>query len=206
LPDLEIESEEDDIWPDENEIVELANVIQSQEWWKPYGPNPQIALVTALVAVLDGTPTNYEEAMKGPENDQWKQAMQDEINNIKRLGSYILKPLPHGEGAIGCRWVFKKGTVAKYKATLVAKGYLQKFGKHFVETFAPVAKFKTLRLLIEIAASLGLSIYHDDVTTAFLNGELKETIYMDQPKGFEEGDNNQKWLLLKALYGLKKSP
>ena len=149
--------------------------------------------------------------MTGPEKKYWKEATDAEIENIRRLKTYVIKKLPHGEGAIGCRWVFKKklkkdGTVEKYKARLVAKGYLQKFGKHYLETFAPVAKFKTLRILMALAASHGLKIYHDDVTTAFLNGSLNETIYMDQPKGYEEGDSNHKWLLLKALYGLKQAP
>lgn len=101
--------------------------------------------------------------MTSDDKDKWIKAMEQEIASIKNNNTYVIKKLPFGEGAIGCRWVFRKklnkdGTVEKYKARLVAKGFLQKFGRHYVETFAPVAKFKTLRLLIAIAASKGLPI------------------------------------------------
>ena len=91
---------------------------------------------------------------------------------------------------VGCKWVFTikrnaDGSVDRFKARLVAKGYVQVQGIYFDEVFAPVARIKTIRLLISLAASNGWEIHHMDVKTAFLHGELKETVFVTQPKGFE---------------------
>jgi hypothetical protein len=77
-------------------------------WWKVDGTNTLLALTAAIISILDGTPTTYEEATTGPESDYWKDAMDEEMVNIKKQGTYVPKQLPNGEGAIGCRWVFKK--------------------------------------------------------------------------------------------------
>ena len=98
------------------------------------------------------------------------------------------------------------GTILKYKARLVAKGFLQKKGLQYNETFAPVAKFKSIRILLAIASNSNWEVYHDDATSAFLNGILKEKVFMDQPEGYVEISNDYKWELLKALYGLKQAP
>jgi hypothetical protein len=134
-----------------------------------------------------------------------------EMKSIKENGTFLIKTLPEGEKAIGCRWVFKRkmksdGTIDKYKARLVAKGYSQQYGKDYIETFAPVAKFKSIRTIFALAAIKGWKVYHDDATSAFLNGTLKESVYMDQPKGFSSTNAKEKWLLIKALYGLKQAP
>src|SRR6188768_1720778 len=101
----------------------------------------------------------------------------------------------------------KNGNIKKYKARLVAKGFTQKYGIDFVETFAPVAKFKSIRVLAALAAMLKLNAFQDDIPTAFLKGNLKETIWMEQPKGYEVGNPEEnKCLLQKTLYGLKQSP
>ena len=110
------------------------------------------------------------------------------------------------------RWIYTKkldkdGKIKKYKARLVAKGFTQKYGIDFVETFAPVAKFKSIRVLAALAAMLKLNAFQDDIPTAFLKGNLKETIWMEQPKGYEVGNPEEnKCLLQKTLYGLKQSP
>ena len=101
----------------------------------------------------------------------------------------------------------KDGKIKKYKARLVAKGFTQKYGIDFVETFAPVAKFKSIRVLAALAAMLKLNAFQDDVPTEFLKGNLKETIWMEEPKGYEIGNPAEnKCLLQKTLYGLKQSP
>jgi hypothetical protein len=108
--------------------------------------------------------------------------------------------------------VFKKklrpdGTIDKYKAQLVAKGYTQKEGEDFFDTYSPVARMTTIRVLLSLTASYGLLVHQIDVKTAFLNGELDEEIYIDQPDGFVvKGEEQKVCKLLKSLYGLKQAP
>jgi hypothetical protein len=99
------------------------------------------------------------------------------------------------------------GTIDKYKDRLVAKGYTQKDGEDFFDTYSPVARITTIRVLLSLAASYGLIVHQMDVKTAFLNGELDEEIYMDQPDGFVvKGEEQKVCELLKSLYGLKQAP
>ena len=96
---------------------------------------------------------------------------------------------PYGCKPVGCKWVFKKkmrpdGTVEKYKARLVAKGYTQNEGEDYFDTYSLVARLTTIRVLISLAASYSLLIHQMDVKTTFLNGEIEEVIYIDQPDGF----------------------
>jgi len=101
----------------------------------------------------------------------------------------------------------KDGTLDKYKARLVAKGFHQRLGKDYLETFSPVAKLKSIRTIFALAAVNNWNLFHDDATSAFLNGIIKEALYMDQPEGFvNECSPEKKWRLLKALYGLKQAP
>jgi hypothetical protein len=108
--------------------------------------------------------------------------------------------------------VFKKklrpdGTINKYKANLVAKGYIQKEGEYFFETYSPITRLTTIRVLLSLAASHGLLIYQMDVKTTFLNGEVKEKIYMTQSDRFVvKGQEDKVCKLMKSLYGLKQAP
>jgi hypothetical protein len=108
--------------------------------------------------------------------------------------------------------VFKKklrpdGTIDKYKAKLVAKGYTQKEGEDFFDTYSPIARLTMIRVLLSLAASHGLLVHQIDVKTTFLNGELEEQIYMTQPAGFVvKGQENKVYKLVKSLYGLKQAP
>jgi hypothetical protein len=110
---------------------------------------------------------------------------------------------------VGCKWVFKKklrpdGTIEKYKARLVAKGYIQREGEDYFDTYSSVARLTTIRVLLSMAASYGLIVHQMDVKITFLNGELEEKIYMDQPDGFVvKGEERKVCKLLKSLYGLK---
>ncbi|MEY5045629.1 MAG: hypothetical protein RL713_854, partial [Bacteroidota bacterium] len=157
-------------------------------------------------------PVTYEEAIAGKDSKQWRDAMDKEMQSIEEAETYEIKtPTNLSKAPVKCRWVFSKkydkfGNVSRYKARLVAKGYTQKFGFDYFETFSPVLKFTSLRVLIAIAAHFKLDIYQDDVPTAFLKGVLKEEIWMEQPPGFEKGLSNELCYLKKTLYGLKQSP
>lgn len=110
------------------------------------------------------------------------------------------------------KWIFKKkiglnGEVLRYKARLVAKGFTQKYGVDYFETYSPVVRYETLRMLLAISAEYNMDVDHMDVKTAFLNGDLKETVFMEIPEGFEQDRRKNKvYCLRKAVYGLKQAP
>ena len=127
--------------------------------------------------------------MSSPEREKWKDAMEKEIRSIKVNEVWELVEVPKGKKTIGCKWVYKwkvdiDGSVERYKGRLVAKGYSQRYGLNYDETFSSVARFESLQTLLALAVQDGLHVHQMDVTTAFLNGKLKEEVYMDQPKGF----------------------
>ena len=161
---------------------------------------------------MDDTPTSISEAYAFPDTDNWKEAVQSELDSILSSGTWELTERPYGCKPVGCKWVFKKklrpdGTIEKYKARLVAKGYTQKEGEDFFDTYSPVARMTTIRVLLSLAVSYGLIIHQMDVKTAFLNGELEEEIYMEQSDGFVvKGQESKVCKLLKSLYGLKQAP
>ena len=140
----------------------------------------------------------------------WRCAMNDEFLALLRNKTWFLTFLPPGKNLIGCTWVFRlkknaDGSVARHKARLVAQGFSQEAGFDFNETFSPVVKPNTIRLMLSIAVSSNWSIKHLDVNNAFLNGDLEEEIYMRQPPGFEQGAPGMVCKLNKALYGLKQA-
>ena len=138
---------------------------------------------------MDDTPTTILEALASPDAAYWKEEIQSEMDSILANGTWELIERPYGWKHVWCKWVFKKklradGTIEKYKARLVAKGYTQKEGEDFFDTYSPVARLTTIWVLLSMAASHGLLVHQMDVKTAFLNGELDEEIYMEQPDGF----------------------
>ncbi|GKC32579.1 retrovirus-related pol polyprotein from transposon TNT 1-94, partial [Tanacetum coccineum] len=126
--------------------------------------------------------------------------------------TWELTDLPEGKNVISLKWIFKTkylvdGSVQKYKARLVVRGFTQQQGIDYEETFAPMARFETVRIILEIAAQNQWKIYQFDVKSAFLNGDLKEEVYVTQPPGFESKTKTVKVLRLnKALNGLKQAP
>ena len=162
-----------------------------------------------LLMSIDEEPWNFSEAKS---MTVWVKACEDEITSIEKNHTWILVDLPAGAKAIGLKWVFKikrnpDGSVNKYKARLVAKGYVQRHGIDYDEVFAPVARIETICLIISLAASHGWEVYHLDVKTIFLHGDLKEEVYVKQPEGFEvKGSEEKVYKLSKALYGLKQAP
>ncbi|GKA48891.1 retrovirus-related pol polyprotein from transposon TNT 1-94 [Tanacetum coccineum] len=154
-------------------------------------------------------PKNFKSAIT---EDCWFQAMQDEIHKFDQLQVWELVPQPDYVMIITLKWIYKVkldeyGDVLKNKARLVAKGYRQEEGIDFEESFAPVARIEAIRIFIANAASKNMTIYQMDVKTAFLNGELKEEVYVSQPEGFVDPDHpTHVYRLKKALYGLKQAP
>jgi hypothetical protein len=150
-------------------------------------------------------PTTYAEAEK---DKLWQAAMMEEMASIEMNQTWRLTQLPPGHRAIGLKWVYKlkkdsNGDVVKRKARLVAKGYVQRQGVDFEEVFAPVARMESVRVMIALAAHHGWPVHHMDVKTAFLNGELLEEVYVEQPPGFVvDGEESKVMRLQKALYGL----
>ncbi|BBN68596.1 transposable element gene [Prunus dulcis] len=134
-------------------------------------------------------PTTYKEAVMSVDAPFWKEAINDEFQSIIQNNTWMLTNLPAGNKAIGCKWVFRKklkpdGSIDKYKARLVAKGFTQKKGIDYFDTYSPVSRITTIRTLIALAYVHNLVIHQMDVKTAFLNGDLDEEIYMEQPEGF----------------------
>ncbi|GJU51835.1 retrovirus-related pol polyprotein from transposon TNT 1-94 [Tanacetum coccineum] len=154
-------------------------------------------------------PKNFKSAVT---EDCWFQAMQDEIHEFDRLDVWELVPPPDCAMIIALKWIYKVkldeyGDVLKNKARLVAKGYRQEEGLDFEESFAPVARLEAIRIFLANAASKNITVYQMDVKTAFLNGELKEEVYVSQPKGFIDPDRpHHVYRLKKALYRLKQAP
>ncbi|GJX60356.1 retrovirus-related pol polyprotein from transposon TNT 1-94 [Tanacetum coccineum] len=154
-------------------------------------------------------PKNFKSAVT---EDCWFQAMQDEIHEFDRLDVWELVPPPDCAMIIALKWIYKVkldeyGDVLKNKARLVAKGYRQEEGLDFEESFAPVARLEAIRIFLANVASKNMTVYQMDVKTAFLNGELKEEVYVSQPEGFVDPDRpHHVYRLKKALYGLKQAP
>uniref|UniRef100_A0AAV1UD78 Reverse transcriptase Ty1/copia-type domain-containing protein n=1 Tax=Peronospora matthiolae TaxID=2874970 RepID=A0AAV1UD78_9STRA len=137
--------------------------------------------------------------------------MKNEMNSLEEHSTWKLVDMPPGKKAVGCKWFFKikcdpSGKIIKFKARLVAKGFTQRPGIDYNETFAPVARKESINTVLAIAAAEDLEAENVDVDTAFLDGEVEEEIYMDQPDGFEdEGSPKKKCLLQKVLYGTKQA-
>ena len=134
--------------------------------------------------------------------------MDEEYSSIIANNTFTRESLPPGYKALPCKWVFTikrdgHGNILRYKARLVIKGFHQREGIDYTEVFAPVSKHATLRVLLSTVAEQHLALKQLDVKTAFLYGDLTETIYMKQPPGFEEGDKDKVCRLYKSLYGLK---
>ncbi|RVX00967.1 Retrovirus-related Pol polyprotein from transposon TNT 1-94 [Vitis vinifera] len=137
--------------------------------------------------------------------------MDDEMNSMYMNGVWDLVELPHGCKPVGCKWVFKtkrdsSGRIEKYKARLVVKGYSQREEIDFKETFSPVSTKDSFRVIMAIVAHFDLELHQMDVKTAFLNGDLDEDVYMEQPTGFiEVGKEHLVCKLNKSIYGLKQA-
>lgn len=163
----------------------------------------------ANFVLCNDDPIHFSEAAK---EEKWNEAMKLEIQSIERNNTWELTKLPIGAKTIGVKWIYKtklnaEGNVEKCKTRLVAKGYSQTAGVDYTEVFAPVARWDTIRSILAVAAQRGWCVYQLDVKSAFLYGELKEEVYIDQPEGYlKVGEEDKVYRLKKALYGLKQAP
>jgi len=164
-----------------------------------------IAFSTSVSMHTD--PTTYKQAMKHP---GWCKVMSDELIALEQNHTWTVTDLPHGKVAINYKYVYKTkfhadDSIERLKARLVAKGFSQQAGIDYTETFSPVAKLVTVRVLLSIAAIKGWSLLLFDVNNACLHGNLEEEIYMQKPPGYFVDGPNQVCKLLKSLYGLKQA-
>uniref|UniRef100_A0A2N9HE74 Integrase catalytic domain-containing protein n=1 Tax=Fagus sylvatica TaxID=28930 RepID=A0A2N9HE74_FAGSY len=163
----------------------------------------------ALIDYALTEPTSYTVASK---HSSWCTAMDEEFQALQKQGTWSLVPLPPSKNVVGCKWVYKlkthsDGSIARYKARLVAKGFHQQHGIDFTETFSPVIKPPTVRLILSLAVSLNWPLRQLDVKNAFLHGTLKEEVYMTQPQGYIDPIHPQYVCKLqKSIYGLKQAP
>uniref|UniRef100_A0A2N9F059 CCHC-type domain-containing protein n=1 Tax=Fagus sylvatica TaxID=28930 RepID=A0A2N9F059_FAGSY len=165
-----------------------------------------------FIGNVEEDPNTYNEAMASRDAAFWREAVNDEMDSILSNNTWVLVDLSPGSNTIGCKWVFRRkyrtdGTIQTFKARLVAKGFRQREGIDYFDTYAPVARITSIRVLIALASIYKLVVHQMDVKTAFLNGDLDEEVYMDQPEGFVLPGNEKKVCkLVKSLYGLKQAP
>jgi hypothetical protein len=154
-------------------------------------------------------PANLDEALQ---DSNWRAAMNEEFDALKQNKTWRLVPFREGKNIIDCRWIYKikrkaDGSIDRYKARLVAKGFKHRYGIDYEDTFSPVVKIATVRLVLAVSVSRGWSLRQLDVKNAFLHGVLEEEVYMRQPPGYEDkGKPSHICKLDKALYGLKQAP
>jgi hypothetical protein len=171
-------------------------------------PRPDLSRLQAADIPV---PKTLEDAIKGPFAGHWLDSARSELAMLNRFGTLQLTNLPEDRKAIGSKFVFKvkskaDGTIDKFKSRLCGKGYSQRPGFDFNETFSPVAHAESIRVILALAAEHQLHLHQVDIVGAFLNGTLEEEIYMRQPEGgIEPGKEDMVYMLMKALYGLKQS-
>ncbi|OMO89784.1 Integrase, catalytic core [Corchorus capsularis] len=171
--------------------------------------HPLPACYSSTLEHSSSEPTCFSQASKDP---RWRQAMQDEFNALLRNNTWVLVPPSTPQNIVGSKWVYRikyksDGSIERYKARLVAKGFHQQLGLDYDETFSPVVKAPTIRLVLSLACSYNLDLQQLDVKNAFLHGNLNEDVYMQQPQGFVDPTRpGHVCRLQKAIYGLKQAP
>lgn len=184
-----------------------------ERWHGSNARNAFLASETALGVTTssgDRDPTTYQQATSPSNIKLWQPAITKELDNLRAKKVFRPWKLPQGRKAITCRWIFTTkrdadGVITKRKARLVARGFSQQPGVDFEETFAPVSRLVSLRILLTLAATLNWDIHQADVEGAYLNGKIKEEIYMEVPPGYRVPEGNNCVRVDGALYGLKQA-
>jgi hypothetical protein len=185
----------------------VGNPKQAVRESKP--PEKFCSYIMMVSSIRESEPSNFEEATS---RQVWRDAMMEEYNSIMKNDVWEVVPRPEGKSVVTSKWLYKlkhvaDGNIEKYKACFVARGFSQVEGVDYDETFAPVAQYTSIRVVISIAAEMCWKIHQMDVKTAFLNGLIEEEVYIEQSLGFEfHGRESHVCRLKKALYGLKQAP
>jgi hypothetical protein len=166
-----------------------------------------------LTESSDDTPSTYQEAIECQDSRKWYEAMNREYESLMKNKTWRLVELPKGRKAVSGRWLYKikynnDGTVDKYKARFVAKGFSQRYGVDYEETFAPTTRMATIRIVLSLAVQEGTTVNHLDVKGAYLHSTLEEEIYLKQPEGYEKSNhhgNPYVCRLQKGIYGLRQA-
>jgi Reverse transcriptase (RNA-dependent DNA polymerase) len=198
--------------PSSESISSTESISSSESERTIHAVQPPPTAFIAYDPLADNEPLSFKEAMSRPDQKLWWQAMIDEIKAVIQNKTWELADLPPDKKAIPLKWIFRikrdaKGIFEKYKARIVVKGFSQVFGLDFEETFAPVVRIESIRIIFALAAANDLHILHVDCKNAFLHGESDFEIYVQQPEGFLDREFPDKVLRLnKSLYGLKQAP
>ncbi|EPZ35565.1 Reverse transcriptase, RNA-dependent DNA polymerase domain-containing protein [Rozella allomycis CSF55] len=188
---------------DDNAKISENNIL-------PEGPKRSRRALN-VVQKFPEIPAHFKDIKGRPDEDKWMEAIQSELKSHRTNGTWSLQVLPQSRKAIGSRWVFRikrnaDGSINKYKARLVALGYMQTEGLEFQETFTPLTTYNTFRILLTVCASQNLEMDHVDIKTAFLIPTLDDEIYMKVPEGVDGVGPSVVCKLEKSLYGLKQAP
>ncbi|CAI7771889.1 unnamed protein product [Closterium sp. NIES-54] len=157
------------------------------------------------------TPRSYAEAIEGPYSSQWQAAMDAEMASWKSTGAYVDEVPPPGANIVSGMWIFRvkrpPGSPPAFKARYVARGFSQRQGVDFFQTFSPTPKMTTLRVLLHVAAQRDYELHSLDFSTAFLQGSLHEEIWLRRPLGFTGSfPSGTQWSLRRPVYGLRQAP
>lgn len=214
-PSANINSLADEPSPRVTASLSQAQVLHNTFWHNPnafinnpHSPDAYAFAVSETPRLID-EPRKFSEAMKSPKSASWKVACDKEIASIAEKGVWHLVPRPANRNVIKGRWVFKiklnvDGSISKFKARYVAKGYSQVEGVDFFETLSPTGKPASFRVFVAMAASQGWDIEEMDAVSAFLNCKCEEELYLELPEGYR-GNKGMVARLEKTLYGLKQS-
>jgi hypothetical protein len=172
-------------------------------------PKPLSSYMALMCDLLENEPTFFEEAIHKKE---WANAMTKEYQTIIKNDVWEIVPRLKSKDVVSSKWLYKiqhvvDGSIEKYKTMFIARGFSQKEGIEYEETFSPVAIYTSIRTIISLAAKMKSKLHQMDVKTTFFNGVIEEEVYIEQPQGFEVEDiNTHVCRLKKALYGLKQDP
>ncbi|CAK1547641.1 unnamed protein product [Leptosia nina] len=169
-------------------------------------PNPTVEPKSYLC--MANVPQTYEDALSSEDSELWIKSIKKELKAHEDNGTWELVKKPDNVRLLDCKWVFRvknEENGPRYKSRLCAKGFAQKRGIDYTETFSPTVRYDSIRLLLSIVAEKRMAIMQFDIKTVFLHGELQEEIYMKPPEGLDV-ENNMACKLIKSLYGLKQAP